>query len=62
MRSPIKILPAMEKAGAIITETGGLTSHAAIVGLNLGKPVVVGLRCYKELSSGQLVTVDTVRA
>lgn len=57
-----EFLPAMEKAGAIITETGGLTSHAAIVGLNLGKPVVVGVSdATKELSSGQLVTVDTVR-
>jgi pyruvate kinase len=55
-------LPAMEKAGAIITETGGLTSHTAIVGLNLGKPIVVGvLGATRKLLSGQLVTVDTVR-
>ena len=32
----------MEKASAIIVERGGLTSHAAIVGLNLGKPTIVG--------------------
>lgn len=55
-------LPAMEKAGAIVTEAGGLTSHAAIVGLNLGKPVIVGASgATKELSSGQLITVDPVR-
>lgn len=55
-------LPAMEKAKAIITEVGGLTSHAAIVGLNLGKPVIVGAAgATKELSSGQLITVDAVR-
>ena len=55
-------LPAMERADAIITETGGLTSHAAIVGLNLGKPVVVGATAAtRELSTGQLITVDAAR-
>ncbi|MGI5823115.1 MAG: pyruvate kinase [Dethiobacteria bacterium] len=55
-------LPAMEKAAAVITELGGLTSHAAIVGLNLGKPVIVGAaRATGELFSGQLITVDTIR-
>ena len=55
-------LPAMEKAGAIITEAGGLTSHAAIVGLNLGKPVIVGAAdATRELSPGQLITVDAAR-
>ncbi|HEX7055721.1 MAG TPA: pyruvate kinase [Bacilli bacterium] len=36
-------LPALEKAGAIVTESGGITSHAAVVGLNLGIPVIVGV-------------------
>ena len=27
----------------LITEEGGLTSHAAVVGLNLGIPVIVGV-------------------
>lgn len=36
-------IPAFEKAAAVITEAGGITSHAAIVGLNLGKPVIVGV-------------------
>jgi pyruvate kinase len=35
-------MPAIEKAAAIITESGGITSHAAVVGLSLGKPVIVG--------------------
>ncbi|WP_128894692.1 pyruvate kinase [Longirhabdus pacifica] len=39
----IEYVPAMEKAGAVITESGGITSHAAIVGLNLSIPVVVGV-------------------
>jgi len=55
-------LPAMEKSSAIITEAGGLTSHAAIVGLNLGIPVIVGASgATSELSTGQLITVETVR-
>ena len=34
----------MEKASAIVTETGGMTSHAAIAGINLGTPVVVSVK------------------
>lgn len=36
-------IPAFEKAAAIITEVGGITSHAAVVALSLGKPVIVGV-------------------
>ncbi|WP_422486953.1 pyruvate kinase [Gudongella sp. DL1XJH-153] len=50
----------MERAGAIITEEGGLTSHGAIVGLNLDKPTVVGVDgATSDLSSGDIVTVDS---
>lgn len=52
----------IEKASAIIVEEGGLSSHAAIVGLNFGKPVIVGAKnATKELHDGQLVTVDSIR-
>lgn len=52
----------MEKASAIITEHGGLTSHAAIVGLNIGKPVIVGANdATKILKDGEIVTVDSIR-
>jgi len=55
-------VPAMEKAAAVITETGGLTSHAAIVGLNLGIPVIVGVDgATSILETGTTVTVDGVR-
>ncbi len=55
-------MPLIEKASAIITEEGGLTSHAAIVGLNLGIPVVVGCEgATSKLKDGMTVTVDTVR-
>jgi len=36
-------MPAFEKAAAVITESGGITSHAAVVGLSLGIPVIVGV-------------------
>jgi len=36
-------IPAIEKAAGIITVVGGITSHAAVVGVSLGKPVVVGV-------------------
>jgi len=36
-------VPAFERAAAVITESGGITSHAAVVALSLGKPVVVGV-------------------
>lgn len=51
----------MEKASAIIVEQGGLTSHAAIVGLNFGKPTVVGVKDATEiLKDGEIITVDAV--
>lgn len=55
-------MPAIDKAGAIITEHGGLTSHAAIVGLNLGIPVIVGAEdALSILEDGMVVTVDCIR-
>ncbi|SHJ48444.1 pyruvate kinase [Tepidibacter formicigenes] len=51
----------IERAGAVITEEGGITSHAAIVGLNLEKPVIVSTKdATKVLKDGDVVTVDTV--
>jgi pyruvate,water dikinase len=52
-------VPAMKRAGAIITDKGGQTSHAAIVSRELGVPCVVGtLGASTKLKSGQVVTVD----
>ncbi len=51
----------MDKASAIITEEGGLTSHAAIVGLNIGKPTIVGAQNgMKILKDGEKITVDSI--
>ncbi|WAA11665.1 pyruvate kinase [Fervidibacillus halotolerans] len=53
------MVPAIEKCIALITEEGGLTSHAAVVGLNLGIPVIVGVKDpFKVLKDGHEVTVD----
>ncbi len=56
------ILDAMREASAIVTEEGGLGSHAAIVGLALDKPVVVGvLDATVRLKNGQHISVDSRR-
>ena len=50
----------IEKSSAIITQEGGITSHAAIVGLNLEKAVVVSARDIMSLvKDGETITVDT---
>ncbi len=50
----------MERASAIIAEEGGLTSHSAIVGINLEKPTIVGVKNAREvLKNGDIVTVDS---
>jgi len=49
----------IEKASALVVEEGGLTSHAAVVGLNLGIPVVVGVaNATRVFADGDEVTVD----
>ena len=60
-------LPVLRRAAAIVTDGGGITCHAAIVGRELGRPVVVGTRtATTDLVDGTLITVDgtagTVRA
>lgn len=52
--------PIMKIAGAIITDKGGRTSHAAIVSRELGIPCIVGSNnSTKVLKNGQGVTVDS---
>lgn len=53
------MVPVMTNAKAILVEKGGLTSHAAIVGLHLGIPTIVGVEGACEiLKTGQEITVD----
>ena len=56
------MVPYLDGVAAIIAEEGGLTSHAAIVGLELGIPVIVGAReATSLLIDGQIVSLDTRR-
>jgi pyruvate, water dikinase len=52
-------VPLMRRAAAIVTDSGGMTCHAAIVSRELGIPCVVGTsEATKILREGELVTVD----
>jgi pyruvate,water dikinase len=52
-------VPIMRRAAAIVTDAGGMTSHAAIVARELGLPCVVGAHdATKVLTTGMTVTVD----
>src|SRR4030042_3147670 len=61
MTSP-DFVPAMKKECAIVTDKGGLTSHAAIVSRELGVPCVVGTNdATKKLKESLIVSVDGSR-
>lgn len=52
-------VPVMSKASGIITDTGGPTSHAAIVSRELKVPAIVGAaKATEVLQEGQMVTLD----
>ena len=53
------MISAMQKAGAIVTNIGGMTSHAAIVSRELHKPCIIGTKiATKLLKNGDKVAVD----
>ncbi|NUG66566.1 pyruvate kinase [Lactobacillus mellis] len=55
-------LPALEKASALVVENGGLTSHAAVVGIAMGIPVIVGAQdATKLIKDEEIITVDSRR-
>ena len=57
-----EMLPVMKRASAIIVEEGGIGSHAAIVGLALEIPVILGATNASHiLKSGSVVTIDADR-
>ncbi|MCF0123284.1 MAG: pyruvate kinase [Ruminiclostridium sp.] len=54
-----EMLPYMREAAGIVTEENGLGSHAAVVGLSLEKPVIVGaIGATKHLRDGMKVSLD----
>jgi pyruvate, water dikinase len=51
--------PVLKRAGAVVTDQGGRTCHAAIVSRELGIPCVVGTgHATRDLTDGQEVTVS----
>ena len=53
------MVPAMERAAGLVTDQGGMTSHAAIVSRELGVPAVVGVdNATERLRDGQTITID----
>lgn len=55
-------VPLMRRAGAIVTDSGGMTCHAAIVSRELGIPCLVGTGdATRHLREGEVVTVDATQ-
>jgi pyruvate,water dikinase len=55
-------VPLMRRASAIVTDSGGMTCHAAIVARELAIPCVVGTGdATRRLRDGERVTVDAAR-
>ncbi|HLR62982.1 MAG TPA: pyruvate kinase [Lentibacillus sp.] len=53
------MMESVEKAAGIVTEEGGITSHAAVVGLSLGIPVIVGVKdVFDKIEDGNDITID----
>ena len=49
----------MRKASGIITEEASLTSHAAVIGLRLGVPVIIDFKeATANIREGAIITVD----
>ena len=53
------MMPYLRQAAGVITEESGMSSHAAVVGLSLGLPVIVGaIGATRTLKDGMQVTMD----
>jgi pyruvate, water dikinase len=56
------MVPGMKRAGAIVTDEGGPTCHAAIIARELGIPCIVGTsKATRVLKEKMVVTVDANR-
>lgn len=59
----VKWLPAMKVCGAMVSETGGPTSHMAITARSMRKPCIVSVEnATRLLKTGQIVLVDGNKA
>lgn len=49
------------KAGALVIQEAGLTSHAAIAAIEYGIPTIIGVQdAMATISEGQRITVDAL--
>ena len=56
------VIEAIRKAAGIITEDGSLTSHAAVIGLRLSVPAIVGVKnATSAIRNGEIITLDLER-
>jgi len=61
-RTSADFIEMIRRAGGIITEDDGLNSHAAVIGLQLGVPVMVGVKNATQLiRNGTMLTLDMQR-
>ncbi|MBD2138241.1 pyruvate kinase [Anabaena sp. FACHB-1237] len=61
-RTGVDFVDAIRKASGIITEDESLTSHAAVIGLRLGVPVIVGVKeATQVIKDGAILTLDMQR-
>ena len=59
LNTDMRYLPLMQKAAAIITEKGGVLSHAAVIARELKRPCIVQVKgATTELRNGELIKVD----
>ncbi|MEK7649876.1 MAG: PEP-utilizing enzyme [Patescibacteria group bacterium] len=58
----VRFIPIMKKAGAIVTNRGGILSHASIIARELKKPCIVGAgNATQVLKDGDVIEVDADR-
>jgi len=61
-KTSVDYIDVIRRSGGIITEEDSLTSHAAIIGLRLGIPVIVGVKeATQNIREGSLLTLDVQR-
>jgi pyruvate kinase len=61
-RTSADYIEAIRKAAGVITEDDSLTSHAAVIGLRLGVPVMVGVKnATQKIREGAILTMDLER-
>lgn len=61
-RTSADFVEAMRKAAGVITEEESLTSHAAVIGMRLGVPVILGVKNATQIiRNGTMLTLDMQR-